>query len=1463
MSEDPTGAALVIGGGIAGIQASLDLVDQGFKVYLVEKTPSIGGRMGQLDKTFPTLDCSMCILSPKMVEVGRHPNIELLTLSEVVGLEGEAGNFKVKVHKNPRYIDEIKCTGCGLCAEACSLKDVFPNEFDVGLKGRGAAYVPFLQAVPLVYSIDKKEEEPPCKPTCPANTNVQGYVALIAAGKYKEALEVIRERLPLPAICGRVCPHPCEDECNRGEFDEPISIASLKRFAADYELKNYEKPSPVEKTKDEKIAIIGSGPAGLSAAHDLVKMGYSVTIFEKLPVAGGMMYVGIPRYRLPRDILDAEIDYIKALGVEIKTNSPIESLEALKDYNAVFVACGAHNSMKLNVPGEDSDGVIHGVTFLRDLNLGNDVKIGEKVAIVGGGNVAIDAARSALRLGRKVTVVYRRSRQEMPASEWEIEDAEEEGIEIMYLAAPKKIIEKDGKVAEMECIKMELGEPDSSGRRRPVPIEGSEFVLEVDTVIPAIGQSPDLSFLEDKFETTKWGTIVTNNLCATSDQKIFAGGDATRGPATVVEAIADGKKAALSMDAYLRGETLEDTEDIPDTVKFEDMDLSGKETARRKRMAKLPVEERIKNFEEVELGFTEEEALLEAKRCLNCGICSVCGECIKVCEPDAIDFSQKPVDLEIEVGAIVVSTGFDLVDVSEMKEFGYDYDNVVTALEYERLMCASGPTGGSVIRLSDGEHAKRVAFLQCVGSRDCRTKEYCSAVCCTYATKEAVISKEHSPDMECNIFYMDMRTYGKGFEEFQVRARDEYGVKFTKSRIADISEDEDKGIILRYDDIESGDLLEDKYDLVVLCNGLKPSDSALKLADTLGIDITEYGFISSKTQKPVDTSKDGVFVCGVAGGPMDIPESVAQASGAAARVGEMLSASRNTLTEDIKYPEEKDVLGEEPRIGAFICHCGINIGGIVDVPAVTDYVSTLPNVVYVERNLYTCSEDTQDLIKKAIKEHNLNRVVVASCTPRTHEPLFRNTCRDAGLNQYLFEMANIREHCSWIHMHEPDKATEKAKELVRMMVAKSKLLEPLEELEISVNPISLVIGGGISGLTASLDIATQGFKVHLIEKEEELGGLVKQLYKLNDGQYAKEVVDELISKVESRENITVHKGTKLKDIKGFVGNFDVAISEKGEDKKLRVGTIVVAIGSNELKPDKYCYGENDNILTLLELEKKLSEGYKPPENISVLLCVGCRDEERPYCARYCCNAAIKDILLLKEKNPGVNITVLHNDIRTYGEYEKYYAEALEKGVSFVRYTEEPSVSFEDSKIDLSFLDTSSGVKLRQNPDLLVLVTPLIPQEDASEISKMLKVPLNDNGFFLEAHVKLRPLEFATDGIFLCGTCHSPKTISESIAQASGAASKSCMLLSKETIRAEGAIATIDDTICEGCGLCVSICPYGAIEKDVEKNVAVVTDVLCKGCGTCAASCPANAISARHFNQRQLNAQVIAMLKGVI
>ncbi|HDN78902.1 MAG TPA: FAD-binding protein, partial [Chloroflexi bacterium] len=691
MAKKP--AALIIGAGIAGIQAALDIADAGFPVYLVEREPSIGGHMAQLDKTFPTLDCSSCILTPKMVDVARNPNITLLTLSEVVSVEGEAGDFRVRIRRKPRYVDETKCTACGDCAKECPV--IVPNEFDLEVGMRHATYIPFPQAVPNKYVIDKRGVAP-CKDACPAHIDVQGYVALIARGKFKEALALIYKTVPFPGVLGRVCPHPCEQACNRGGVDQPVAICALKRFVADWcmgrgagggergawdevlsivrETHFADRPSP---PAPRKIAIVGSGPAGLTAAYFLALWGYKVTVFEALPVAGGMMAVGIPEYRLPRDVLKEEIERIRSLGVEIRLNTPVGpngvSLDELRrEYDAVFLAVGAHKGRRLRIEGEDLEGVLPGVEFIRNLNLGRPVKVGKKVVVIGGGNVAIDAARSAVRLGAEnVAIVYRRSRAEMPASPWEVEDAEEEGVRIEFLASPVRILGENGKVTGIECIRMRLGEPDETGRRRPIPIEGSEFVIECDTVIPAIGQMADVEALGAELETGRRGTIQVNPATMeTNIPGVFAGGDAVLGPATVIEAIAQGRRAAEAIDLYLRGEPIELPEPHWHVVSLEEVETQFRNFPLEKRASprprhpipRLPPEERVKSFAEVELGFDEETAVAEAERCLNCAVCSLCMECVRACQAKAINHQMQEQYLDVEVGAIIVATGYDQFD---------------------------------------------------------------------------------------------------------------------------------------------------------------------------------------------------------------------------------------------------------------------------------------------------------------------------------------------------------------------------------------------------------------------------------------------------------------------------------------------------------------------------------------------------------------------------------------------------------------------------------------------------------------------------------------------------------------------------------------------------------------------------------------------------------------------------------
>jgi heterodisulfide reductase subunit A-like polyferredoxin len=1238
-------------------------------------------------------------------------------------------------------------------------------------------------------------------------------------------------------------------------------------------------------------------------------MGYQVTIFEALPVAGGMMRVGIPSYRLPRDVLQKETDDILTLpGVELRLNTPIRNINSLFEagYSAVFLAIGAHEAQKLGIPGEDASGVHHGVPFLQGVSLAERYgitegfedrfviafgipiapRVGEKTVVIGGGNVAIDASRTALRLGAKeVSIVYRRSREEMPANSWEIDAAEKEGIVLKLLTAPIEVVKEDGHVKGVKCVKMELGEPDSSGRRRPIPIKDSEFVIPADTMIAAVAQAPEISFLDEShgLEITPKGTFAVDPLTlATNRPGVFAGGDVARGPWILIQAIADGRRGALSIDRYLRGvPLLTPREQIPLAV----VDLSREEISQmveegevdlapRTRVPELPEGERVRDFREVELVLTEAQAKQEAARCLACGICSECHLCVQVCKREAVDHQQADLLEELEVGSVILSPGYSLYNPELSPELGYGrYSNVVTSMEFERMLSASGPWGGHVTRRSpDHREPKKIAFLQCVGSRE-KDRDYCSSVCCMYATKEAMLAMEHIPGVEIKIFQMDMRAFGKGFDAYFERGK-EKGIEYIPCRISGLEEDpETKEILIRYEDSNDGHCVkEERADLVILSIGMSPLPNVQELAKASGIQLDSHQFCLTQNFQPTETSRPGVYACGAFTEPKDIPDSVMQASGAAAKALATIGEARGTLIRKKEYPPEREVPPEEePRIGAFICSCGTNIAGTVDVKEVTEFARSLLGVVHSENTIYTCSADSLKLIQEKVKELNLNRVVVASCTPRTHEPLFRDTIREVGLNPYLFEMANIRDQCSWVHMNLKAEATEKAKDLVRMAIACSRNLEPLHQMPRSLIHTCLIVGGGLAGMVGALSMADQGYSVYLVEREKELGGRLRQIFYSDNGRDPQGYLKELIKRVDAHPGIEVLRGYQVVDHEGAVGNFKTKVAQVGgqAERVLDHGATIIATGGKEYQGKAYLSGEDPRVITQQEFEKRLSlsdPSVSQAKSIVMIQCVGPWDDDPSksfYCSRICCSVAVKNAIRIKELHPEVSVTILYKDMRTYGFKEAFYTKAREKGVLFVRFDDKkkPSVSLSGGRIAVQMEDPMLHLPLTFHPDLLVLSEAVIPNEGSKELANLFKFPVTLEGFFLEAHVKLRPVDFATDGLYLCGMAHYPKTIDETIAQAGAASARAATILSQEMLQVGGVVAVVEGEKCAACLTCVRVCPY-SVPVINAKGEAEIDLAKCKGCGSCVAECPAKAIELMHFRDRQLHAKCEALVMEI-
>jgi len=848
-----------------------------------------------------------------------------------------------------------------------------------------------------------------------------------------------------------------------------------------------------------------------------------------------------------------------------------------------------------------------------------------------------------------------------------------------------------------------------------------------------------------------------------------------------------------------------------------------------------------------------------------------CSICRGVCKHDAIDFDQEVEQVEVKVGAIVLSPGYEPFDPRPRGDYGYGkMENVVTSLDFERLLCATGPHEGEILRPSDKKHPQKIAWIHCVGSRQVieGANSYCSSVCCTYIQKQVILAKDHNPDMQAMIFHNDIRSFGKDFERFYQRAEKLPGVTFIRSYVSIGREvPETKNVTIKYATAADG-VKEEEFDLVVLGVGLNPPADVRGLADKFGIRLNSHRFCQANSFNPIETTRPGIYVSGAFQGPMDIPESVVTASGAGAICGQLLNYRRGKLARERIYPSERDVSQEEPRVGVFVCHCGANIGRVVDVPSVVEYASNLDNVVHAEEGLFICSTDAAAQISTTIREKGLNRVVVAACTPRTHEPLFRDTLREGGINQYFFDMANIREHCSWVHSKQKEEATKKAKDIVRMSVARTANLEPLQEFDLPVNKTGLVVGGGLAGMTSALALANQGFEVHLVEKDTDLGGMARRIHYTLDGLDVQAYMRDLIRKVYQHPLIHVYHDAAVTNVSGYVGNFITTVKSEGRIRKIYHGAAILAAGADEYKPGEYFYGEDNRVLTQLELEEQIARDNERVSNCRSLVmiqCVGCREESRNYCARICCSQAIKNALKLKKINPKMDIYILFRDMRTYGYTEDYYREAADKDVIFIRWEPgdsprvEPATAEGKPVLRVTVPDPVLGQRLALDADLLVLSAAVVPSKGSQEIARLFKAPLSPDGFFQEAHVKLRPVDFAAEGVYMCGTAHYPKTIPEAISQAYGAAGRAAALLSQDTVTASGAVCEVTEHECVACGACIKACTYGAIEFHMtpKGKKARVNPILCKGDGLCNAKCPTNAIFLKHYTDEEVFCQIDA------
>jgi len=841
-----------------------------------------------------------------------------------------------------------------------------------------------------------------------------------------------------------------------------------------------------------------------------------------------------------------------------------------------------------------------------------------------------------------------------------------------------------------------------------------------------------------------------------------------------------------------------------------------------------------------------------------------CGACKKICPTDAINFDDTEEQLTLNVGSIIVTAGFKTFDPLAFDNYQHaKLPNVVTSMEFERILSAGGPTAGHVLRPSDQKEPAKIAWLQCVGSRDMNKcdNEYCSSVCCMYAIKEAVIAREHlGVDFQGSIFFMDMRTHGKDFEKYYDRAKAD-GIRFIRSKVHTVNQIDESGTLTLEYVTDAGERIIEDFDMVVLSVGMEPSESAVEVAQSLGLELNPYNFVATDDVDPVATSRPGIYVAGVIQGCKDIPQSVMEASAAACRAGVTLSSARGTLVREKQFPPENDLAGEPARIGVFVCNCGINIGGIADVPAITEYAKSLPHVVYAEENLFSCSQDTQDKMVEIIREHKLNRIVVAACTPRTHEPLFQETIRNAGVNAYLFDMANIRNQCTWVHSEDKAAATEKAKDLVRMAVSRTALLEPIPDLAVEINKSALVVGGGIAGMTAALSLADQGFPVVIVERSAELGGAALDIATTWRGKEVPPFLNDLTARVGKHPDIEVMLEAEVTNAGGFVGNFETQVTSGNLTRIVRHGATVIATGAEASDTDEYLYGKHPNVMRWHDIEQH-PEKLRDADSVVFIQCVGSRDVNRPYCSRICCTTSVSQAIAVKDQHPDTNVYILYRDMRTFGEREVLYKEARAKGVIFIRYSldDKPTVSDGEDGLEVRVFDPILQRKVLIKADIINLATAIVPAEN-SRLAAFYKLPVNSDNFFMEAHAKLRPVDFASDGLFVCGLAHYPKPIDETIAQAMAAAGRAVTVLAKTSIAVSPLVSKVDTEKCIGCGLCVEVCPFGALElEEIEgkgyraKNIPA----SCKGCGLCASSCPQKVIDMLHFKDEQIMAVVCSV-----